>query len=134
MKRIVILPAVILIGIMLACFSTKASVPSLDPDDGTPVVLSKLGDLYDPDAPRTPSILPLSCSLDSINGVLHFTFLFPMGDVTITLTESVAGEVSSDDYSTSLGFVTVPVPAQGTYEINIVVDNIGAEYIGSFVL
>ncbi len=57
-----------------------------------------------------------------------------MGDVTITLTESVAGEVSSDDYSTSLGFVTVPVPAQGTYEINIVVDNIGAEYIGSFVL
>ncbi len=134
MKRIVIFPAVILIGIMLACFSTKASVPSLDPDDTVIVVITESGDPFDPDAPRTPSILPLSCSLDTINGVLHFTFLFPMGDVTITLTEAIAGEVSSDDYSTSLGFVTVPVPAQGTYDVSIVVDNTGVEYIGSFVL
>lgn len=121
-------------GVMLACFSTKASVPSSDPEGETTVVLQEGNEPVDPDAPRTPSILPLSCSLDSINGVLHFTFLFPMGDVTITLTESVAGEVSSDDYSTSLGFVTVPVPAQGTYDVSIVVDNTGVEYIGSFVL
>lgn len=134
MKRIVILPAVILISIMLACYSTKASVPSSDPDGTVIVVITEPDDPFDPDAPRSPSVIPLSCSLDTINGELHFTFLLPMGDVTITLTEAVAGEVSSDDYSTSLGFVTVPVPAQGSYDVSIVVDNTGVEYIGSFVL
>lgn len=116
---------------MLACFSTKARVPSLDPDE-IPVILTEIVDPFDPNAPRTPVLVPISCSLDSNNDELNFTFLFPMGDVAITLTEATAGVVSSNDYSTSLGLVTIPVPYTGTYDISIVLTS-GVEYIGSFV-
>jgi len=132
MKRMLLLPTVLLAGIMLACFSTKArEVPTLT-KDGTPVVLEESRTIDDPNNPRTPAVVPLSCTLDSINGELNFTFLFPMGDVAITLTEATAGVVSSDDYSTSLGLVTIPVPYAGTYYISIALSS-GVEYIGNFV-
>lgn len=97
-----------------------------------PVVLQESMPVVDPNSPRTPSVLPLSCSFDSLTGNLHFDFLFPLGDVTITLTEALVGVVSTDDYSTSTCSIIVPVPGQGTYEINILLES-GAEYTGYFV-
>ena len=55
-----------------------------------------------------------------------------MGDVTITLTEVSAGVVSTDDYSTSTCFVSIPVPGPGTYGISVLLES-GTEYIGQFV-
>ena len=124
----------VLIGLSLACFSTKAEslskIQSLQEEyviplyTGTPPVV-------DSSSPRTPNQLPISCRLDGASSFLYFTFLFPMGDVTITLTEASAGVVSSDEYSTVSGLVSIPVPASGAYEITLVLES-GAEYIGQF--
>ena len=123
-----------LIGIIVSGLPTKAStnVTPLSDPDAIPLVLKEQEPLVDPNAPRTPAHIPVLCSLDDATGYLYFTFLFPMGDVTITLTEASAGVVSSDEYSTASCLVSIPVPASGTYEITLVLES-GAEYVGSFV-
>ena len=132
MKRLTLLPAFILVGIMLSSPAANAvQTPSYD-GYFPPVVLQESGPIVDPNSPRIPSVLPLSCSFDNLTGNLHFDFLFPMGDVTITLTEAIAGVVSTDEYSTSSCSVVVPVPSQGTYEVSIVLES-GTEYEGHFI-
>lgn len=132
MNRLTLLPAFILVGIML--LSPAANAVQAPSYDGyyPPVVLQESMPVVDPNSPRTPSVLPLSCSFDSLTGNLHFDFLFPMGDVTITLSEETAGVVSTDEYSSSTCSIVVPVPAYGTYEISILLES-GAEYTGYFV-
>lgn len=124
----------ILIGLILACFSTKAetneSVCSSSEVYAVPLMAGNPA--VDPNSPRTPSVLPLSCSFDNESGSLFFSFLFPMGDVTITLTEAVAGVVSTDNYSTSSCFVAIPISGPGTYDISIQLES-GTEYTGQFV-
>ena len=133
MKRFLYLSALILIGFMLACFPTKAgSCVSPSRDGELPVWLQESGPIVDPNSPRTPAVLPVSCCFDSLSGNLYFNFLFPMGDVTITLTEATAGVISSDEYSSSSLQVLVPVPGPGTYEISIVLES-GTELTGQFV-
>lgn len=128
-----VIQTLILVGLMLTCFSTKAKTVGgiASTSEVYAVPLMAGNPAVDPNSPRTPAVLPLSCSFDNLTGNLHFDFLFPMGDVTITLTEVEAGIVSTDDYSTSTCSVVVPVPYQGTYEISIVLDS-GTEYTGQF--
>ena len=117
---------------MLLCHSAKARVTSMSDGGSFPVVLQETMPIVDPNSPRMPSMLPLSCVFDSILGNLNFIFLFPMGDVTITLTEASAGVVSTDDYSTASCFVAVQVPGPGTYSISVLLES-GTEYTGQFV-
>lgn len=105
---------------------------SADPgDDPIPIKIEE--SQPDPDDPnRAPAIIPVNCCFNYASGILYFSFLFPMNDVTITLTEAVAGVVSTDDYSTSSCFVAVPVPGPGMYDISILLES-ETEYTGQFV-
>lgn len=125
-------PLLVLVGLTLACFSTKAKTTVSCADDYPPVVLQESEQMVDPNSPRSPALIPVSCYFNSVAESLYFNFLFPMGDVTITLTEASVGVVSTDDYSTSSCFVAVPVPGYGTYDISILLES-GTEYIGQFV-
>lgn len=132
MKRINLFPVLILMGFLLACFPTKAEVPTLSRcGENRDIPIVKKDECYPPTTPRAPVVSPISCSFDSVSEVLSFSFLFPMGDVTITLTEASTGVVSTDEYSTSSCSVVVPVPCQGTYEVSIVLES-GTEYVGQF--
>lgn len=128
-----VIQTLILVGLMLACFSTKAKTVGgiASTSEVYAVPLMAGNPAVDPNSPRIPAVLPLSCSYDNLTGNLHFDFLFPMGDVTITLTEAIAGVVSTDEYSTSSCSVFVPVPSQGTYEVSIVLES-GTEFVGQF--
>ena len=132
MKRVYLFPVLILIGILLAYFSTKAGAVSVPVEDDPPIVLQESEPAVDPNSPRAPVLIPVSCCFNSVTESLFFYFLFPMGDVTITLTEAVAGVVSTDDYSTSSCFVAIPVPGPGTYDISVMLES-GIEYTGQFV-
>ena len=128
-----VIQTLILVGLMLACFSTKAKTVGgiASTSEVYAVPLMAGNPAVDPNSPRTPAVLPLSCSFDNLTGNLHFDFLFPMGDVTITLTEASTGVVSTDEYSTSSCSVFVPVPTQGSFEISIVLES-GTEFVGQF--
>lgn len=132
MKRVNLFPVLFLIGILLACFPTKAKTAPVSTEDYPPVVLQETEPSVDPNSPRAPALVPISCYFNSTTENLCFTFFFPMGDVTITLTEEYAGVVSAEEYSTSSCFVSVPVPGSGTYSISILLES-GTEYIGQFV-
>lgn len=127
------IPILVLLGLLFACFSTKVNAEGLPSDvkDELTIPIRAGNPPIDPNSPRTSAIIPVSCSFNDATGYLFFSFLFPMGDVTITLTEAVAGVLSIDDYSTSSCFVTVPVPGPGTYEISILLES-GTEYTGQF--
>ena len=125
---------IILIGLSLAGYPSKVSAfPNTAPclDNPILVVLEEQHPVTDPNNPRSSSMLPVSCVFSDNSETLYFSFLFPMGDVTITLTEASAGVVSSDEYSTASCLVSIPVPASGAYEITLVLES-GAEYIGQF--
>lgn len=128
-----VIQTLILVGLMLACFSTKARTEAnLTKASEEHVIPLLAGNSpVDPNNPRVPITIPMSCSLDDVSGNLYFSFLFPMGDVIITLTEASFGVVSTDEYSTSSCSVVVPVPCQGTYEVSIVLES-GTEYVGQF--
>lgn len=133
MKKVNLFPVFILIGVLLACISTKAkSMPVSGEDYYPPVVLQESEPTVDPNSPRAPLIIPISCFFNSSSECLYFSFLFPMGDVTITLSEAFAGIVSAEEYSTSSCFVSVPVPGLGTYSISILLES-GTEYVGQFI-
>ena len=132
MKRVIVFPVLILMGVILACFSTKAKSTTIPSEDDPPIVLQERDPTVDPNSPRSPAIVPISCSFYSMTESLCFSFLFPMGDVTITLTEAIAGIVSTDEYSTSSCYVAIPVPGPGTYDISILLES-GTEYTGQFV-
>lgn len=133
MKKVNLFPVLILIGVLLACLSTKANPKPLFTEDDPPIVLQERDPTVDPNSPRSPALIPITCYFDSISESLSFYFLFPMGDVTITLTEAYAGVVSEDDYSTSSCFVSVSVPGPGTYSISILLES-GTEYTGQFIV
>jgi hypothetical protein len=132
MKRVSLFSVFILIGVLLACFSTKAKAMYGYEQDNPPIVLQESESTVDPNSPRSPTLVPITCYFNSISEVLNFNFIFPMGDVTITLTEASAGVVSTNDYSTSSCFVAVPVPGPGTFSISVLLDS-GTEYTGQFV-
>lgn len=133
MKKTIVTSILVLVGLVLACFSTRAGVrESFNAQGYVAIPLFQEEPPVDPNAPRTPALIPVSCSFDASNGKLNFLFLFPMGDVTITLTEASAGVVSTNDYSTSSCFVAVPVPGPGTFSISVLLDS-GTEYTGQFV-
>ena len=132
MKRLTIIPTLILIGIMLACLPTKAEIYSpLNSSQTENIPLTSEHTSADPDSPRAPMLIPISCYFDVVSGNLSFVFAFPMGDVTITLTEASAGVVSTGDYSSSSSFISVPVPGSGTYTISLILES-GEEYTGQF--
>ena len=125
----------VLVGLTLTCLSTRAgevTQTAIGQQDGVVVWIAETGPSVDPNSPRTPSVIPCSCIFYDTTETLCFTFFFPVGDVTITLTEESAGVVSSNDYSTSSGFVNIPVPSPGNYEICILLES-GTEYTGQFV-
>ena len=132
MKKVNLFPVLILIGVLLACLSTKARNVPVSAEDYPPVVLQETEPSVDPNSPRAPALVPISCYFNSLIENLCFSFLFPMGDVTITLTEAFSGVVSTDDYSTSSCFVEVPIPGPGTYNISVQLEA-GTEYTGQFV-
>lgn len=134
MLRRNVLPMLVLVGLILACFSTKARTEANIAEASEEHVIPLLAgnSPVDPNNPRVPITIPVSCFLDDVSGNLYFSFLFPMGDVTITLTEASAGVVSTNDYSTSSCFVAVPVPGPGTFSISVLLDS-GTEYTGQFV-
>lgn len=133
MKNRIVSLMLVLIGLVLTCISTRAGVSeSFCVQDYVGIPLLQEKPPVDPNAPRSPALIPVSSSFDAQNGNLNFLFLFPMGDVTITLTEVSAGVVSTDDYSTSTCFVSIPVPGPGTYGISVLLES-GTEYIGQFV-
>lgn len=119
-----------LIGLSFACFSTKAR-PQQTIQSSIPVELHESIPTVDPNSPRAPALKPVACSFDDLSSSLHFVFLSPMGDVTITLSEASEGVVSANVYSTSSGFVVVPVPGTGLYSISVVFES-GIEYTGQF--
>lgn len=133
MKNRIVTLMLVLLGLVLACFSTRAGTSgSFSTQEVVVIPLVLEEPPVDPNAPRTPALIPISCSFDVQGGNLNFLFLFPMGDVTITLTETSLGVVSSDDYSTSSGFVEVTVPGSGAYSISVLLES-GMEYTGQFV-
>lgn len=133
MKKRIVTSILVLVGLVLACLSTRAGTTNSFRTQEVVVIPLVLEEPpVDPNAPRTPALIPISCSFDVQSGNLNFLFLFPMGDVTITLTEASAGVVSVDDYSTSSCFVAIPVPGPGTYDISILLES-GTEYTGQFV-
>lgn len=132
MKKVNLFPVLILIGVLLACLSTKANPKPVFTEDDPPIVLQERDPTVDPNSPRSPALIPITCYFDSVSESLSFYFLFAMGDVTITLTEASVGVVSEDDYSTSSCFVSVSVPAPGTYSICVLLES-GTEYTGLFV-
>ena len=133
MKKTIVTSILVLVGLVLACFSTRAGVrESFNAQGYVAIPLCQEEPPVDPNAPRTPALIPVSCSFDIQSENLNFLFLFPMGDVTITLTETSAGVVSVDDYSSSLGFITIPVPGSGTYQISLILES-GSIYTGQFV-
>ena len=133
MKKRIVTSILVLVGLVLACLSTRAGTTNSFRTQEVVVIPLVLEEPpVDPNAPRTPALIPISCSFDVQSGNLKFLFLFPMGDVTITLTEASAGVVSVDDYSTSSCFVAIPVPGPGTYDISILLES-GTEYTGQFV-
>ena len=131
-KRIVI-SMLALIGLSLACFSTRAgtllSFGSVK-DEVIPLKIETTA--VDPNSPRTPIEIPIYCYYSESTGGLCFVFAYPLGDVTITLTEVAAGIISTNDYPTSSLFVEVPVPGSGTYGISIQLES-GTEYTGQFI-
>lgn len=134
MNRKPFLMMMILAGLSLVCSSARANEPIqsiIRESHEIPIRTHDEGS-FPPGTPRTPSIIPISCYFDDVAGYLCFSFLFPMGDVTITLTEAIAGVVSTDEYSTSSCSVVVLVPSQGTYEVSIVLES-GTEYEGQFI-
>lgn len=131
MKRINLFLVFILLGVLLACFTTRAKAISVYTEYDPPIVLQETEPSVDPNSPRAPLIVPISCFFNSSSECLYFSFLFPMGDVTITLAEASAGIVSAEKYSTSSCFVSVPVPGIGTYSISILLES-GTEYVGQF--
>lgn len=133
MKKTIVTSILVLVGLVLACFSTRAGVrESFNAQGYVAIPLFQEEPPVDPNAPRTPALIPVSCSFDIQSENLNFLFLFPMGDVTITLTETSAGVVSADDYSSSSGFITIPVPGSGTYQISLILES-GSIYTGQFV-
>lgn len=123
----------VILGLTLACFSTKAE--SLfssrnTQDEVIPLIIENTG--VDPHSPRAPAHIPIICYLDEFNGHICFSFSYPLGDVTIILTEAIAGVVSADEYSSSSGVVSVSIPEPGVYNISLIIES-GAEYIGYFI-
>ena len=134
MKSRLFLSTLILVGMVLACLSTRARTTLCvsTVKDSIPIVLKGDETVIDPNYPRSPVLDIITCSFDNTTGNLYFTFFYSLGDVTITLTEAIAGVVSSDEYSSSLGQAIVPVPGPGTYEISVLLAS-GEEYVGQFV-
>ena len=132
MKKKVVVSALVLVGMMLTYTSTIARSEYDDRTDGDVIPVKISIPSVDPEAPRAPVLIPVSGLLDTSADILYLYFLYPMGDVTITLTETSTGFVTSDSYSTSLGYVSVPV-VSGTYEFSILLDT-GVEYVGFFSL
>ena len=131
MTKSTLISILVLMGLVLTCFSATAENSQSKQTEERVIELLAQTQPFDPNAPRIPALIPVTCALNIMSGDLHFSFLFPMGDVTITLTEASAGVVSTDEYSTASCLVSIPVPASGAYEITLVLES-GAEYIGQF--
>ena len=106
MKKVNLFPVLILIGVLLACLSTKARPMPVFTEDDPPIVLQERDPTVDPNSPRSPALIPITCYFDSVSESLRFYFLFPIGDVTITLTEASAGVVYFMEWR--IGFQATP--------------------------
>lgn len=124
-----------LIGLSLACISTRAETKEVRGNDGVyiPIVLKEGIPVTDPNYPRTPILIPFDCYFDCVSSNLCFSFFYPMGNVTITVTEESSGVVSMDEYPTSSLFVAVPISGPGIFEVSILLAS-GTEYTGQFAL
>lgn len=123
-----------LIGLSLACFSTRAgSLFSFGSAKDEVIPLKIETTAVDPNSPRAPIEIPIYCYYSEGTGCLCFEFDYSMGNVTITVTEESSGVVSMDEYPTSSLFVAVPISGPGIFEVSILLAS-GTEYTGQFAL
>lgn len=87
-----------------------------------------------PTDPNTPSICPISCSVDAESGEIVLYFLDDIGYVSTTITAIGVGVVTSTMLDSSLGIVQLYIPVTpGFYEITFVTAG-GDVYTGNFTL
>ena len=87
-----------------------------------------------PTDPNTPSICPISCSVDAESGEIVLYFLDDIGYVSTTITAIGVGVVTSTMLDSSLGIVQLYIPVTpGFYEITFVTAG-GDIYTGTFTL
>ena len=87
-----------------------------------------------PTDPNTPSICPISCSVDAESGEIVLYFLDDIGYVSTTVTAIGVGVVTSTMLDSSLGIVQLYIPVTpGFYEITFVTAG-GDIYTGTFTL
>ena len=85
-----------------------------------------------PNDPNTPSICPISCSVDAESGEIVLYFLDDIGYVSTTITAIGGGVVTSTMLDSSLGTVQLYIPVTpGFYEITFVTAG-GEIYSGQF--
>lgn len=80
------------------------------------------------DTPRSPELAPVQCLL--IDGDLYFSFVSDLGNVTITVSESILGVVQQTIVDSSMLSAIIPFPTgPGYYTITITLSS-GAVYYG----
>lgn len=82
--------------------------------------------------PRTPTIVPISCYVDSNLGIVSFAFTYDFGEVSIDIENQDTGALVSTVVETADGGVMIPFSAApGLYFISILTES-GTEYVGEF--
>lgn len=138
MKRITV-AFILLLGVI--SLLTFTSVYAFSPSVGVPIVIGTGGDGSgggegggEGDDPNSLGIVPITCEYIEDIPDLVFNFYSDLGNVTITITNLLTGEIVSRVVDTQLGIVNIPISGNaGYYYISIITPS-GRHYHGQFTI
>ena len=134
MKRITV--AFILFWGFISLFAFTSAY-AYSPSVGVPIVIGTGGDGSgggEGDDPNSLGTVPISCEYIEDTPGLVFNFYSDLGNVSITITNLLTGEIVSRVVDTQLGIVNIPISGSaGYYYISIITPS-GLYYHGQFTI
>lgn len=132
MKYFYSLLALILLSLFMAqnavCVSTSCSGVPIDIGGGGS------GNGSGGEDPNGASTIPITCEYSESTSELVFCFLSDFGDVTITVTNFLNGEVVTDTVNSQFGIVNFPISGDAEFYYISILTLSGATYHGQFAL
>lgn len=134
MKRITV--AFILFWGFISLFAFTSAY-AYSPSVGVPIVIGTGGDGSgggEGDDPNSLAPVPIACEyIDDIPSLM-FSFYSDLGNVTITITNLITGEIVSRVVDTQLGIVNIPISGNAGYYYISIMTSSGQYYHGQFTL
>ena len=134
MKRITV-AFILFWGVISLLAFTSAYAYS--PSAGVPIVIWTGGDGSgggEGDDPNSLALVPIACEyIDDIPSLM-FSFYSDLGNVTITITNLITGEIVSRVVDTQLGIINIPISGNAGYYYISIMTSSGQNYHGQFTL